>query len=270
MSKCSFAGPKFRIVFFLFVSIYLPMQTFAWGVIGHRVVGEIASLHLNAKARKEIQRILGYESIAMASNWGDLIKSDSSYNYISNWHYVDIDETLNQQQFISRLKNDTTANAYTKVTMIVDSLRNKNLSMDKKVFYLKLLIHFIGDIHQPMHVARHSDLGGNKVRVQWFNQPSNLHKVWDEQLVEFQQLSYTEFSTAINHSTKEQRTTWQKQPMTDWFFETYQESRKIYAGITEDNQKLSYRYNYDYVTTLKTQLLKGGVRLAGLLNELFG
>jgi hypothetical protein len=120
-----------------------------------------------------------------------------------------------------------------------------------------------------MHVARQDDLGGNRVRVQWFNQPSNLHRVWDEQLVEFQQLSYTEYATALNHTSKTQKDAWQKQPLAEWIFDTYLQTQKIYSGIKEDNQKLGYRYNYDYVEILNKQLLKGGIRLAGILNQVF-
>jgi hypothetical protein len=252
------------------MALWLPCQGFAWGVTGHRVIGQIASLHLSAKAKKELKKILGNESIAMASNWGDFIKSDSTYDYLYNWHFININETLNYQQFKTYLESDTAVDAYTKLNMIVDTLKNKTLSQQQKIMYLRLLIHIVGDIHQPMHVGKFSDLGGNRVRVQWFNQPSNLHRVWDEQLVEFQQLSYTEYAAAINFSSKAERLAWQKQPMSDWIFESYQHCQHIYAGITTDNQKLSYRYNFDYVNTLNNQLLKGGIRLAGVLNELFG
>jgi len=259
--------PKFG--FLVIVILYLPCQAFAWGLIGHRVIGEIASFHLTAKARKEIQKILGNESIAMASTWADFYKSDPAYDYLYNWHFININDTLNHDQFINKLKNDTAVDAYTKVNRLVDSLKIKSLPADKKLLYLRLLIHFIGDLHQPMHVARQSDLGGNRVRVQWFNQPSNLHKVWDEQLVEFQQLSYTEYARVLNYTTKLQRQALQKQPIAEWIFDTYQQCQKVYAGIKEDNQKLSYRYNYDYAGMLNDQLLKGGIRLAGILNELF-
>jgi hypothetical protein len=270
MSICASNKSVFRILGILVVALYLPLHTLAWGVTGHRVVGEIASLHLTAKARKNIQKILGNESIAMASNWADFIKSDSTYDYLYNWHFINIDDKLNYEQFTERLKNDTAVDAYTKLQMIVDTLKNKSLSNVSKLMYLRLLIHIVGDLHQPMHVARLSDLGGNRVRVQWFNQQSNLHRVWDEQLVDFQQLSYTEFATAINHSTKEQRTAWQQQPVSDWIFDTYQQTQKVYEYIREENPKLSYRYNFDHVDMLKSQLLKGGVRLAGMLNQLFG
>lgn len=261
---------KMKTVFIVLIGIYLPFQSLAWGVIGHRVIGEIAYLNLSAKARKEISKILGTESIAMASNWGDFIKSDPSYDYLYNWHFININESLSHAQFIERLKNDTAVDAYTKLTMIIDSLKSKKLPADKKLMYLKLLIHIAGDLHQPLHVGHLSDLGGNRTRVQWFNQNSNLHRVWDEQLVEFQQLSYTEYAATLNHATKTQRLAWQKQPLADWLFETYQHCQKIYSGITEDNQKLSYKYNFDHLETLNSQLLKGGIRLAGLLNQIYG
>ena len=135
--------------------------------------------------------------------------------------------------------------------------------------YLKLLIHFVGDIHQPFHVGRHEDLGGNKIKLTWFSTSTNLHAVWDEQLINFQQLSYTEYTTAINHTTLKQRLAWQKQPISEWFIESHQIAERLYSGVTPD-QKLSYRYNYDNIQILNERLLKAGVRLAGLLNQLFG
>ena len=141
--------------------------------------------------------------------------------------------------------------------------------METKRMYLRLLIHFIGDAHQPMHTGRREDLGGNRVRVSWFNTPTNLHAVWDESLVNFQQLSYTEYTRAINNTTLTQRKTWQKQPISAWLVESYKIAETLYADIKEDNQKLGYEYNFKHVATVNSQLLKGGVRLAGVLNEIF-
>ena len=127
-----------------------------------------------------------------------------------------------------------------------------------------------GDIHQPLHTGRSEDLGGNRIRVMWFNEVTNLHSVWDDKLIEFQKLSYTEYTKNINHADKALRKEWQNQPMSMWLFESYQLADKIYAGITQPDQKLGYRYNYDYIDMVNKQLLKGGVRLAGLLNDIFG
>lgn len=256
----------------LIASIFLALSTdcFAWGANGHRIVGEIADSYLTKKARKAVYEILGSESIAISSNWADFIKSDSAMKYLDSWHYINLKAGLDYANFEAILKNDTSTNAYTKLNFLIGELKKKELSAERKLFCLRMLIHIEGDIHQPMHVSRAEDLGGNRIKLFWFSDATNLHALWDEKLIEHQQLSYAEFAKNINHTNRQQRIEWQQQPMEQWFFESYQLSDKIYKSITQPEQRLGYRYNYDYLTTLQQQLLKGGVRLAGLLNELFG
>ncbi len=244
------------------IFLYLPVQTNAWGVLGHRIVGQIADTYLTATTKAEIKKILGNESIAMASNRADFIKSDSTFNYLSEWHYINAAGGLSFSEFQNLLKNDTAVNAYTKINFLIKELKNKKVSNDKKQFYLRLLIHFVGDIHQPLHVGRLEDRGGNNIKVSWFNNPSNLHQVWDTRIIDFQQLSYTEYAEAINYPTKNQRSIWQKEPLNIWFWQSYQAAEKIYADIKQDD-KLGYNYNFKYVDLLEHQLLKGGVHLAG-------
>ncbi len=252
--------------FFFSLSIY----ALSWGVLGHRITGGIAENYLTPKAKIEIQKILGNETIALASNWGDFIKSDSTYDSLYNWHFINLDSGLSKNQVQAYLDRDTATDVYTKTKFLVRELKKKQLSMDKKRMYLRLLIHFVGDIHQPLHVARKVDFGANRIRVQWFGDAVNLHAVWDERLVEFQQLSYTEYIRAINFTTQQQRLAWQKQPISDWIIESYQITEKLYAGIKEANQRLGYDYNFTHIQTVNERLLKGGVRLAGLLNDIFG
>ncbi len=258
-----------RIIFF--ISFFpLPFHSFGWGVLGHRIVGEIAESYLTPKAKIEVQKILGTESIAMSSNWADFIKSDSAYDSLYNWHFINLEPGLTSKQVQSYLQKDTSADIFTKTNFLIKELKNKQLSMDKKRMYLKLLIHFAGDIHQPLHAAHREDLGGNRVKVLWFNNSTNLHAVWDESLINFQQLSYTEYTNAINHTSQKQRFAWQKQSISEWVIESYQIAEQLYNEIKQPDQKLSYRYNYDHIQMLNERLVKAGVRLAGLLNELFG
>lgn len=240
-----------------------------WGPNGHRIVGEIADSYLSKKAKAAIREILGDESVAMTSNWADFIKSDSTYNYLSTWHYLNFKQGKTQAEFNSFLQTDTATDAWTKMKFLIAELKNKQLPLATKQLYLRMLIHICGDIHQPLHVGQFEDRGGNNIRVQWFGENTNLHSLWDEKLIEFQKLSYTEFVKSINHTTKDLRKQWQTQPMQDWFYESYVLAGKLYASITQPEQKLSFRYNFDYVNILNQQLLKGGVRLAGLLNEIF-
>ena|SRR6218665_875692 len=258
-----------HLLLLLFFCLYLPQQSQAWGLLGHRIVGQIADSYLTKKAKKSIQEILGNESVAMCSNWPDFIKSDSSFNYLSKWHYINLVTGLSRQQVDDYLRNDTLINVYTKVNWLISELKKKEQPRETKQFYLRLLIHFVGDMHQPLHVGRPDDQGGNRIRVLWFKESKNLHQVWDEALVDFQQLSYTEYATAINHTTADERKVLQQQLISDWVYESYRCAEQIYADVKGPEDKLGYQYNFKYKAMLESQLLKGGVRLAGMLNDIF-
>lgn len=243
-----------------------------WGQLGHRIVAEIAESYLTAKTKVEIKKILGNESIAMASNWGDFIKSDSTYKYLDAWHYINFEKDLNYNQLKEVLKKDTgkVNDAYAAIVFLTKELKKKTLMLSKKKMYLKLLIHFVGDVHQPLHVSPVGTAGGNDIKVQWFGQSSNLHRVWDSDLIEGQQLSYTEYATYLNHTTAVQRKKLMAEPISKWLYDSYVLAGDLHNEITEHNPKLGYRYNYDHIKTLEMQMLKGGIHLAGLLNEIFG
>ncbi|WP_026767888.1 S1/P1 nuclease [Asinibacterium sp. OR53] len=257
-------------LFIIAALLYLPFESNAWGMLGHRIVGEIAETYLTAQARKEVRAILGNESLAMTANWPDFIKSDPSFNYLGPWHYINFDDGYTLDMMKEYLAKDTAVDAYTKLNFLIRELKKKGLDQEKKKLYLRLLVHIVGDVHQPMHTGRQSDLGGNRIRLQWFGEPTNLHAVWDEKLIDYQQLSYTEYVKAINFTTLQERKLWQSAPIANWLFESYEISRKLYdeAGRSPE-LKLSYRYNFDHINTLNERLLKGGVRLAGVLNEIF-
>jgi hypothetical protein len=251
------------------VLFYVPLQSMAWGQQGHRICGQIASNYLTPKARKAIEQILGHESIAMASNWADFIKSDPDYSYLSSWHYVDFDKVYTYPEMVDYLNHDTSVDAYTKLQFLISELKKNNLSKKDRLLDLRMLIHIIEDVHQPMHAAHADDKGGNDFKVNWFNTPTNLHSVWDSQLIEFQQLSYTEYASAINYTTATQRTEWQSDPISKWIFESNQIANTLYTEI-KPGDTLNYKYNFTHIETLNQQMLKAGVRLAGILNQIFG
>jgi hypothetical protein len=261
---------KFLVPLVLTLVLASPLRSLGWGQTGHRIVGEIADHYLTAKTKAALKKILGNESVAISSNWADFIKSDSTYKYLDVWHYVNFDKNLSYEQFKEVLKKDTAVDVYTRLNFLVKELKKKSLSKDKQLMYLRLLIHIVGDIHQPLHVSPAGTSGGNDIKVQWFSTPSNLHRVWDSDLIDMQQLSYTEYTASINHTTPSLRKNWQTQPRSLWFFDSYSIAQDLHNEITETNPRLGYKYNYDHIALLNNCLLKGGVRLAGLLNELFG
>ncbi len=250
--------------------MYAPLQTMAWGAEGHRVAGQIADSYLTPKARKAIQEILGNESIAITSNWADFIKSDPNYAYLSTWHYIDFDRPYTYEDMQVFLAHDTNTDAYTKLQFLIGELKKKDLTKENKLLYLRMLIHITEDVHQPMHTGHTEDKGGNDIKVTWGNTPTNMHSVWDSQIIDMQQLSYTEYTAMINHTTAAQRAQWQKEPISKWLYDSNQLAEKIYAEVKNGDTISPYKYNFNHIDIVNQQLLKAGVHLAGLLNEIFG
>lgn len=237
----------------------------SWGDTGHRVIGYIADKHLSKKACRMVKQILGNESLAMSSTWADFIKSDSVLNaQTSAWHYVNIPDGQTYEQMQKSPQGDVIE----AIDRMIKDLQNPNLSIEKKRFALRFLVHLVGDLHQPLHAGRAEDLGGNKIRVRWFGRDSNLHRVWDSDLIEHLNLSYTELAEAINFPTKEQIRLWQSTDHRAWVEESRNLAQKVYDSA-KNNDNLGYRYAYDFDEDLKLKLLQGGVRLAGLLNKIF-
>ncbi len=252
----------------LLMFIIAPSISFGWGTTGHRVIGEIAQRHLSKKAKKELQKLIGMESLAMWANWADFIKSDTTHtwDHASKWHYVNLPGNLSKENFLTQLQKLSGENLYTQIKALTLELKDQSLPVEKRQIALRFLIHFIGDLHQPLHVGREADQGGNKIKVTWFDKETNLHSLWDNAIVEFQQYSYSEYANNLDIANATDIQTWQNSSLEEWFYDSYVLANKVYASVPADG-KLSYKYNYIFQNDLNQQLLKGGIRLAKILNE---
>jgi len=235
-----------------------------WGKTGHRAVGEIAGKYLSKKAEKQILKLLDGHSLAFVANYGDDIKSDRAYDHYSPWHYVNFPFGEKYETHPKSEKGDIIQGIEKCITV----LKNANSSREDKVFHLKMLVHFMGDLHQPLHIGLADDKGGNDFQVRWFNDGTNLHSVWDYKMLDFYEMSYTEVATNTDVLSKEQVEAIKKGNVIDWMYESRVLCEDIYAN-TEIGEKLSYNYMYKYMNTLRSQLQKGGIRLAKVLNEIF-
>lgn len=255
-------------IFLISFLLLIPVEDFnnanVWGKNGHRIVGEIAADYLNPEAKKAVDRVLGPTSMAIASTWMDKIRSDPAYNHTHDWHWVTIPEGMTYQE----TKKNPNGDLISRLQTIIKKLKSGNLTARQETENLKMLIHLVGDIHQPLHVGTGKDRGGNDTKVQWFNEKSNLHRVWDTEMIEDTKLSYTEFSGAINHPTEKQIKRWQNSDVLDWAHEAMQMRDQVYS--LPQNHKIGYQYQYKNRDLLDRQLLKGGIRLAGVLNEIYG
>lgn len=239
--------------------------SFGWGQTGHRVVGQIAQNHLSKKAKKNIQKILGTETLAYASTYMDEIKSEASFKYANDWHWVTIPDGSTYSNS-EKNNNGDVVEAIDRMTAILKS-DTANLNQRKQA--LRFLVHLVGDIHQPLHVGNGTDKGGNNVKVKWFGESSNLHRVWDSEMIDSRGWSFSELAQQIDVADKTQILGFQNSlNPANWAEEAMQYRPQIYN--TGDTERMGYRYTYDNWSLLEEQLLKGGLRLAGLLNEIFG
>lgn len=236
---------------------------FGWGLTGHRAIGWVAEQNLSKKTRKEIKRILGQQTIAMASTWMDDIRSDSSFQFMDDWHWVTI---RNGQTYAESDKNPK-GDIIQTLQRIIAELKSHKLSALDEAQHLKILIHLIGDIHQPFHVGGRDDRGGNDVKVTWFRNDSNLHRVWDSEMIDDARLSYTELAESLEKPDIAQLQILQKSSVLDWASESMTYRNQIYDI---GNGKLGYAYSYKNFHIVRKRLMQAGVRLAGVLNEIYG
>jgi hypothetical protein len=251
-----------RLLFVL--ALVVSYQALPWGQTGHRVVGLIAEQHLTKKAKKNLTKVLGNETLAEVSNYMDFIKSDRSYNHMNPWHYCTIPDGQTYEEAGTPDEGDVIVT----LKRVIEELKAKQFTDEDEAFALKMLVHLVGDIHQPLHVGNGTDKGGNDVDVKYFNSNRNLHSVWDSGIIDRQQLSYTEYTDWVNHPTESQIADWQDDSILDWAYESMNHRLQVYD--IPENKNLWYPYNYNNIDLVNQRLLQAGIRLAGILNEIYG
>ncbi|MBU3026877.1 S1/P1 nuclease [Zobellia galactanivorans] len=254
-----------KIVFFLFfITFFSNANEGEWSKTGHRTVGEVAEQHLSKKTRKALKKLLNGRDLAYVSTFGDDIKADRAFKEFSAWHYVNIPDGKRYSDIEPNKHGDIVVG----IQKCVEIIKDPNAKREDKVFYLKMLVHLIGDLHQPLHVGRFEDKGGNDIQLQWFNKGSNLHKVWDSNMINDYGMSYTELASSLPKLSKKQIKQIQEGTIYDWVGESQDIAQQLYGSV-EAGEKLYYRYSYDWWGTVEDQLQKGGLRLAKVLNGLF-
>jgi len=137
--------------------------------------------------------------------------------------------------------------------------------MEKNIA-LKFIIHFVGDLHQPMHISHAEDKGGNSIQLRYNNQGTNLHALWDSKMIEYQGLNYVELANNCDVATQKNIDEWQSDDLIKWIFESYKISSKLYDEV-EYNKNINEEYYNTNIKIIQNRLERGGIRLAGVLNS---
>ena len=250
--------------------VFVPTPAMAWGKTGHRVVAALADAQLSGLARAHVQEILGFgESLDEAANWPDEMRSAPSpfwQKTATPWHYVTLNGVLYDHA-------PPEGDALDALKLFSAALKNPAASRKEKQLALRFVVHLVGDLHQPLHVGKCCDKGGNDVKVKWFGRDLNLHSVWDSAMVDEQQLSFTEYAARIQrHTSNADVIAWWDINPRDWISESAQIRETVYPKPPSDPKKLpelSYSYVYQFTPVMERRLSQAGVRLAAYLNAIY-
>ena len=268
-----------------------------WGPTGHRVVAEIAQRHLTPAAQQKVTSLLHGRSLADVANWPDELRSDPKFDKYKRLHFSTVPDGVKTYR---DSKKDACGDLVASIDAIsaflktgsrndlfaVKALTDKSDGTAKGACNphetepitaetaLRLLVHFMGDLHEPLHVGG-TDLGGNKVNVTWMNRwQTNLHSTWDDEMVDYERLSYTEYAHFLDRESESGVADRQKGDPAGWADEAIAMRAQLY--IFPDDKTpvtgphlVSYGYTSAQRDRLREQLLKGGLRLAAVLNRIF-
>ncbi|MGI8905403.1 MAG: S1/P1 nuclease [Candidatus Sumerlaeaceae bacterium] len=251
------------------------LSAFAWGAAGHMVVAHVADDNLTSAARTQVQELLSTQTMADVSSWAD--DERSRHREQAGWHYIDW-ELKDGSLLAGSDSNGTILDALTSQGKILADPAQDKHARKKALMYV---IHFVGDMHQPLHCADNYDKGGNNVKVNIFGRDENLHRTWDGTMLnevireEFATTgtSIREFATIIGKRFADEATTAVRGTVNKWALDSHKTAKNVcYSFLKNDPlTSLTVTLGPDYYAAAKPviqrQLAIGGRRLAQMLNE---
>jgi hypothetical protein len=249
----------FQFIALLIISIILPLKSFAWGKQGHSIVAEVAFNYLDANAKSNLLKYLDGMSIEDASNWMDDMRDDHSYDYMKPYHYVNFEKG-------SIVKVNPGNNLLSVLTTTINDLKNyKSFTKEEVKTKLCILFHLIGDLHQPLHVGYGDDKGGNTMQINYNGYGTNLHSFFDSGIIKAKDITLQDCLKSNKFTSTEIKNI-QYINVSEWATQ----SRSNLDGIYNfSGHKVSDDYVNANVIVIENQLLKAGLRLASVLNEVF-
>ena len=241
----------------------------SWGFTGHRTVALIAANHLTPQAKAAVADLLNGQSMADVSTWADEVRSQPEYKHTAGWHYLNLPLGLNFEQFRKNVIYQGKGTIYFQLENMIHALNEPAVqTKEEQAEALKFLIHLVGDAHQPMHISRAEDKGGNTIQVQFDGRGTNLHSLWDSKLLDKQGMSDVQMSKELDNATPAQIKKWQSEDIIHWIWESYQISSKLYEEV-KSGSKLDDAYYSKHISTVNERIEQAGIRLAGVLNYAF-
>jgi hypothetical protein len=258
----------------------------AWDAEGHRIIAHLALERLTPKAKAEIATLIAHSpeqatpscqvsSLEDASTWPDCIRPlHGRWDYLARMHFEDI-PICGSEPLAAYCPEGACVIPETKRALAI--LGDKSRPSVERLQALEEVAHFVGDMHQPLHVADNHDRGGNDVHVIVEGHPSNLHHVWDTEALEYAVGTHAAAAAAkLEPLIKANARAWARGDLDSWAAETHAIAVSyVYRGLAEPpfcgapatDQTISQAYLDGAAPIVRQQLGRAAVRLARVLNE---
>ncbi|HMC57837.1 MAG TPA: S1/P1 nuclease [Candidatus Solibacter sp.] len=255
-----------RSAIMLVLGCALPL--FAWGPEGHDLVARLAGAHLTAAARVQVAEILGPGvTLASISSWPDQIRRARPET--AAWHYTDI--PIDRPHLDMERDCPKGDCAIAKIEDFQKVLGDSAAPPQQRREALMFLVHFVGDMHQPLHSSDNKDKGGNNVQTDFFGKSTNLHSVWDGGLLARMGDEDRLFADFSRDLTPKRQKKWAKGTVEEWAEEAHTASQRIVYGklpkvAAGAPEPIGEAYERAADPLIRRQIEKAGVRLAAVLN----
>ena len=269
MTPTTQPGPRLALALVL---LLIPSSLYAWAREGHEIIAILAEQRLRPDVRDAVVALLEGTTFIQAASWADKVRNLQT----APWHYVNIEITETEYDAARVCPQDQCVIGQIERCRRV--LAKADGDMRKRQNALKYLIHFVGDLHQPLHAGQNDDHRGNDVQVEFIgetidpfsHQPWNLHAVWDSGILEVRDGDAHHYAKRLNAWLHSQPAgAFQDGSVVDWAMESHDIARDHVYVLPED-RKLGEEYYRANLPVVDQQLAKAGVRLAKLLNDALG
>lgn len=248
-----------------------------WGRDGHAIIAEIAWRELSDEAKAEIRALLGEASLPEIASWADVVRRESGYEWSGPLHYVNMPPDAAAYDPVRDLPPE--GNVVSAIDRFAAELKDRSLPAKQRGEALMFLVHFVGDLHQPLHGGRAEDRGGNSIELTFYEKSMNLHAVWDYGIFEA--------TTQDPWPVQMERLHTEIEPIdrVDWLSTTHTGDLSLTAGRwATESHLLAERYCYSVapgsaigeeyakasLPIAELRLKQAGIRLAAVLEDCLG
>lgn len=242
------------LLFFCFIG-----SASAWGPRGHKIVAQIAKQYLDKSVIDSVDSYLEDMSLEKAGYWMDEVVMNTSYDFMKPWHFVAIES----DKTYVRASGTDIVNV---LENLINTLKKKRSTRNEMLLSIKILTHLVADIHQPLHCGFVKDKGGSTLKLRFFFKSTDLHEVWDSEVLEYQAITAEDCLRLASQFTKRDIAAYQRVDVLAWM----EESRALLSYVYDfKGNKLGDEYLEKVTPIIKMQLVKAGLRLASVLNQTF-